>query len=150
MAGTFVAIYCHVVFSTKHRQPFIREDIRPRVHHYIGGIVRAQKSQNVVIGGTEDHVHILMGLNKQVGLSDAVAEIKANSSRWIHETFVDLREFAWQPGYGAYSVHPDGLEKTRRYIEGQESHHREIGFEEEFRQLLDRLGIEYDPKLLWR
>lgn len=150
MAGTFVALYCHVVFSTKDRRPFINDDLRPRLHEYLGGTIRGQKSQSIIVGGTADHVHLLMGLNKQLAISAAMAEIKANSSRWVHETFPDLWEFAWQPGYGAYSLHQDGLEKVRRYIEGQEAHHREVPFEEEFRRFLDRLGMVYDPELLWR
>jgi putative transposase len=90
MAGTFVALFCHVVFSTKDRRPSIREDIRPRLHGYIGGIIRGQRSQSIIVGGTADHVHLLMGLHKELALSPAMAEIKANSSRWIHRTFPEL------------------------------------------------------------
>ena len=93
---------------------------------------------------------MLLGLSKELALSRAVAEIKANSSRWIHETFSDLAEFAWQPGYGAYSVHLDGLERTRTYIAEQEAHHRQMDFRDEFRKFLDRFGMAYDPALLWR
>jgi putative transposase len=150
MAGTFVALYCHVIFSTKDRRPYLRGDIRQRVHEYIGGIVRGQKSQSIIVGGTEDHVHMLMGLHKELALSKAMAEIKANSSRWIHQTFPELGDFAWQPGFGAYSLHPDGIDKVRQYIEGQEAYHHAIGFQEEFRRFLDRMGMKYDPELIWR
>ena len=103
----------------------------------------------LAIGGVEDHVHVLLSLPSKMDIAKAVQLIKGGSSKWIHETFVDYREFGWQEGYGAFSIGISQLEETVKYIEHQAEHHRHRSFQEEFVALLERHGIEYDPRYIW-
>jgi putative transposase len=115
-----------------------------------GGIIKNEKGALIAAGGTPDHVHLLAGSHPDKAVADIVRLIKANSSKWVHENFPPQSAFAWQAGYGAFSVSRSNLDEVRRYIENQDEHHRRVSFEEEFRQFLDRHGIAYDPRYLWR
>ncbi|HOF89418.1 MAG TPA: transposase [Armatimonadota bacterium] len=145
MAGSFAALYYHLVFSTKDRRPQILPDFAPRLHEYLGGIIKAQDGIPVLIGGVVDHVHILAALSKNLSTADALRAIKANSSKWMHETFPH-QPFAWQERYGAFSISVTGLASVKRYIANQEHHHRTVTFQEEF---LHRHQIRYDPRSIW-
>src|SRR5262245_6052911 len=100
MPQSLVSLHLHIVFSTKHREPLITPDLAPRLHGYIGGIARETGSVLVAAGGMPDHVHLLVSLGRQTSVADLVREVKANSSRWVHDTFPDRPWFAWQAGYG--------------------------------------------------
>jgi REP element-mobilizing transposase RayT len=110
MAGTFSNLKFHLVFSTKHREPWLTDDIRPRVFDYMGGIVRGEKGVLLEIGGVSDHVHILFGWRTDEAISTLVRNLKANSSKWIHESFPNLRQFAWQEGYSIFAVSQSQVE----------------------------------------
>ena len=149
MSHTYSCVLVHVVFSTKERRPTIHESIRPRLQEYLGGIARKEFGRSLIIGGTADHVHGLLSIRPAVSVAEAMRKSKSLSSGWVHETFPERRDFAWQEGYGAFSVSPSSAEKVKRYIERQESHHRRMTFKEEFIALLERHNIPYDERYIW-
>jgi REP element-mobilizing transposase RayT len=138
----------HIVFSTKGREPWLEGDILPRVHEYLGGAVRSEGGVALIVGGTADHVHILAKLRQDKAVADVVRDIKANSSGWFHSTSRRCA-FAWQAGYGAFTVSFSQLDRVRAYIDGQAAHHRRVDFRKEYVALLERHGIEYDERFLW-
>ena len=113
MAQSFCNLIYHIVFSTKARRPSLDDDIRSRVHEYMGGAIRNAGGTALIVNGTADHVHILAGLRQDKALSDVVRDLKANTSGWIHKTFPVRSEFAWQAGYGAFTVSASQVEKAR-------------------------------------
>ena len=149
MGHTYSNILIHVIFSTKHRKPSIREDLRPRLYEYLAGIARNEFGRALKIGGTDNHIHSLLSLNTDVGIADAMCRWKALSSGWIHQTFLDASDFAWQSGYGAFSVSQSKAADVVAYIQNQAEHHRTRTFEEEFIEFLKRHKIEYDPRYIW-
>jgi REP element-mobilizing transposase RayT len=136
------------VFSTKDRAPVITADCRGELHGYLGGIVRNLGGVPLSVGGTEDHVHLLVGLKPTHVLSDVLRDVKGGSSEWAHAAGGKKR-FEWQPGYGAYTVSPANVEKVQQYILNQEEHHRRHTFQEEYVEMLRLSGIEYDERFLW-
>ena len=149
MPSSYTCLRYHLVWSTKHRQPLISEDIRDRLFQYIGGIIRDDGGKLLAAGGMPDHVHLLADIGKQQSVVDAVRDIKANSSGWIHKTFPQFQSFAWQTGYGAFTVSYSSVEAVKNYIANQAEHHRKRTFQEEFVEFLQRHGIEYDDRYLW-
>ena len=149
MAHTLTNLLTHVVFSTKNREPFIAPALRKDLWPYLGGIVRNLDGHAVIIGGTADHVHLLVELGPATSLSDAVRTIKASSSKWVHETHAEQSAFAWQTGYGAFSVSRSNRDAVTEYINGQEEHHSRLGFKEEFLLILKKHGIEFDERYIW-
>jgi REP element-mobilizing transposase RayT len=119
------------------------------MHRYLGGISKTLDCPPLIVGGVEDHVHILAGLGRSKSQAEWIKELKRASSAWIKRREPSLREFAWQIGYGAFSVDPTSSERVRRYIERQEEHHRTVTFQEEFRTLLREHGIEWDERYIW-
>ena len=148
MPQTFTCLHYHLVFSTKHREPFITPAIRTRLYAYLGGLIRGEGGHPVAIGGMPDHVHILARLTQTVAVADVLRVVKTNSSVWVHETFPDVR-FGWQTGYGAFTVGRSSLDAVRRYIEDQEAHHTKRSFQDEFREMLRVHGIEWDERYIW-
>jgi len=124
-------------------------EFRQRLWPFLGGIARQNKMKAIEIGGVADHVHILLSLPSTMAISKALQLIKGGSSKWIHETFPDQRQFAWQKEYGAFSVSVSKLDQTIQYIQGQEEHHRRVTFQDEFLVLLKKHRIEYDERYLW-
>ncbi len=149
MPQSYTALYVHAVFSTKNREASITGDLQPRLYEYIGGIVRSHDGRLLAAGGMPDHVHLLLSLGKQQSIADAMRVIKSNSSGWVHETFPDRLKFAWQSGYGAFTVSHSGLDAVTKYIADQEEHHKTQTFQEEFVALLDRHKISYNNRYLW-
>jgi putative transposase len=147
MSRTFTNLLTHFVFGTKDREPLIRTDMRDELHAYLGGLARELKGKAFGINGTNDHVHMLVNLPPNVSVSDAMRFIKANSSAWARDKWKRL--FAWQLGYGAFSVSKSSVPQVLRYIANQESHHRRIAFREEFLDLLQKHEIPYDERYLW-
>jgi REP element-mobilizing transposase RayT len=139
----------HCVFSTKERFPFITPELESRLWPYIGGIARENNMKAIAIGGTADHLHALLSLPAMTSFAKAVQLIKGGSSKWIHDTFSEHRKFAWQEGYGAFSVSSSQADKTIAYIHRQKEHHRKRSFQEEFIELLERHGIEYDRRYIF-
>jgi REP element-mobilizing transposase RayT len=149
MPQSFTCLHYHLIFSTKNRVPAITADLQPRLYEYLGGILRAEQCVLLAAGGMPDHVHLLCSLHKELAIAAALRLLKANSSKWIHETFPQHRAFAWQAGYGAFAVSYSHLDRVKRYIAGQARHHRRITFQEEFVAFLRRHRIEYDERYLW-
>ena len=146
---SYVAAYFHCVFGTKQRQKIIQTDLQERLWPFLGGIAREHHMKALMIGGTEDHAHLLLSLPATLTIAKAMQLIKGGSSKWIHENFPEQRCFAWQEKYGAFSVSVSQLDTIIRYIKNQAEHHRTKSFEEEFIVLLQRHGIPYDERYLW-
>jgi putative transposase len=149
MPQSFASLHVHMIFSTKNRAPTIQPDLQPRLFEYMGGIFRAKKCSLIAAGGMPDHVHLLVSLSREMSVASAVALAKSNSSKWIHETFVDKRDFVWQTGYGAFAVSYSNIDGVKKYLAGQEEHHRTRTFQDEFRAFLKRHRIEYDERYVW-
>ncbi|CAN5412998.1 IS200/IS605 family transposase [soil metagenome] len=149
MAHTFTNLLTHLIFSTKDRVPCIKVDLKPNLFAYLGGIVREIRGKAYAIDGTADHVHILVSLPPSIALSDAVRIIKTNSSGWAHDQGVSHRTFAWQIGYGGFSVSKSNVPDVIKYIQSQEEHHRKVSFKEEFITFLEKHEIEYDTRYIW-
>lgn len=149
MGSSFLCCYLHIVFSTKERKPIIMPEWKNRLWEYFGGIARDNKIKLLEVGGTHDHIHALISIPSTLSIAKALQFIKGGSSRWIHETFPLSRNFAWQDGYGAFSVSPSKIEDVKEYIAGQEEHHRKKPFQEEFWDLLKKHGIEFDERYIW-
>ena len=143
MPHTFCSSLYHCVFSTKERRKTILPKIQPRLWAYMGGIAREHQMKALGIGGMEDHVHILLSLPSSMSIAAAMREIKSASSRWMHETCA-MPSFAWQEGYGAFSIGHSQIEATVRYIARQEEHHRKRDFQAEFVAILKKHRMEYD------
>jgi putative transposase len=148
MPSTHLSLHYHIIFSTKHRLPLIQERWKPDLHAYLGGILRDVGGVPESVGGIGDHVHLLVGLRATHTLADVLREIKAGSSRWVHEK-MRVRQFSWQDGYGAFTVSPSSLDQVRAYIADQERHHERKTFEEEYVEFLRKSGIEFDERFLW-
>jgi putative transposase len=149
MAGKHLSLMIHFVWSTKGCEPFLSPDWRHRMYGYIGGVLRNKKAVLICAGGTSDHVHLYASLPSTITIAETVNFMKSNSSRWVHENHSHLRAFAWQDGYGAFSVSKSAEQKLIEYIENQEMHHRKRDFKEEFLDLLKKHNIEYNEKYLW-
>ena len=148
MPSTHLSLHYHLVFSTKEREPLIADQWRSRLHAYLGGAARTVSGVAEAIGGTHDHVHLLIRLRTTHCLADVLREIKHTSSQWVHET-IGVKGFAWQEGYGAFTVSPSKTTAVSRYIARQEEHHRKRTFQEEYLEFLKESGVEYDERYLW-
>ena len=149
MPQSFTKLYAHLIFSTKHRKPFLDDEIRPRVHAYLATIIRSIDSPYVVVGGVADHVHILFDIGKKHAPVEFVEKVKRESSKFVKTLGPEYANFYWQRGYGMFSVSPTLLPDAEQYVRNQEKHHRKKTFQEEFREFLERYGIEYDERYAW-
>ena len=149
MSHSYVSNLMHCTFSTKGRQPFIDSDLEARLWPYVGGIARENKMKALAIGGTTDHLHALLSLPGMMSFAKAVQLIKGGSSKWVNDTIPRQTKFEWQEGYGAFSVSVSQVAKTVAYINNQKEHHRKKTFQEEFLELLQKHGIEYDQRYVF-
>jgi putative transposase len=149
MPQSFTKLYAHLIFSTKNRQPFLDEEIQPRVHGYLATIVRSIDSPYVVVGGVADHVHILFDMGKMHAPVEFVERVKRESSKFVKTLGPRYSRFYWQRGYGMFSVSPIHLADVEEYVRTQQAHHEKKTFQEEYREFLDRYGIEYDERYVW-
>jgi REP element-mobilizing transposase RayT len=149
MAHTYVSSLVHCVFSTKERRKTIGTDLRERLWAFMGGIARNNNFKTLAIGGTDDHVHLLLSLPATINIAKAVQLIKGSSSKWVHENFPQHKDFAWQEGYGAFSLSISHIDQTIKYISSQQQHHRSKTFEMEFISFLQKHNIEFDETLVW-
>jgi len=150
MPHSYVSNLMHCTFSTKERLRMIDAELEARLFPYIGGIARENHMKALAIGGAPDHIHALLSLPATMSFAKAVQLIKGGSSKWVHDSFAKYRKFAWQDGYGAFSVSPSQLARTIAYIHNQKEHHRKRSFEEEFIQLLEKHGIPYEKRYVFR
>jgi putative transposase len=150
MPQSLAKIILHIVFSTKYRYPYLKDpDIRSQLHAYMSGICNQQQSPALIVGGFHDHIHILCRLNRTSTVADLVKEVKRSSSIWIKEKGEIFEKFAWQGGYGVFSVGQSQVNLVRNYIENQEAHHQRALFQDEYREYLRRYEIEYDERYVW-
>jgi REP element-mobilizing transposase RayT len=145
MASTYLSLHYHLVFSTKNRLPLIDSKWQSRLHEYLGGAVSGLGGFPQGVGGVADHVHLLVGLRSTHCLADFMRELKTSSSAWVHEQ-IGAESFAWQEGYAAFTVGATARQAVRRYISNQEEHHAQRTYRDELLGMLDRAGIEYDPR----
>jgi putative transposase len=148
MANTYSSLFYHIVFSTKNRQAFISKEIEERVWAYIGGIARTHNMTALQVGGIENHAHALVMAKPIHSPSQIAQHLKGESSKWIHTEFPILRLFAWQDGFGAFSVSKSKVTDVVDYIKRQREHHERESFEEEYERLMKLHGVEYDPRYL--
>ena len=146
MSHTFSKLMFHCTFSTKERRSFLTPEIGSRLDRYMAGIARQKGMHLLRAGGVADHRHLLLELKPAKSVSDAMRDIKASSSGWLRKSYPDLHTFSWQEGFGAFSVSVSARDDVIAYIDRQEQHHHRMTFEEELKTLLDKHGIEYDPK----
>jgi len=149
MPQSLANIYVHLIFSTKDRFPFLKDDVRDELHAYMATVLANLKCPAVLINSVEDHVHILFNMSRTVALATAVEEVKKTSSKWIKTKSAMLAKFSWQAGYGGFSVSESNVGKVANYIQGQEEHHRVKSFQEEYREFLEKHKIEYYEKYVW-
>jgi REP element-mobilizing transposase RayT len=149
MPQSLSKVILHIIFSTKDRQPWLDSGVRPRVHAYLATICRDLGGELVHVGGVADHVHIVTTLPRTVAQAQLVEQIKKASSKWIKTLDAPYRGFFWQRGYGAFSVSPSQLGEVLRYVHAQQEHHRTRTFQEEYRDLLRKHGIDFDERYVW-
>jgi putative transposase len=147
MPQSLANILVHLVFSTKHREPWIHDEIRPHLNAYVVGILANHQSPSVATNSVKDHMHILFALYKTYSVSKIVEEVKTDSSRWMKAQ--GTRSFYWQNGYGAFSIGQSQMAAVKKYIACQEQHHRTMSFQEEFRRFLERYQVPYDERYVW-
>jgi REP element-mobilizing transposase RayT len=150
MPHSYLSNLVHYIFSTKERFPFIDQGLESRLWPYMGGIARENGMKALAVGGTTDHVHTLLSLPATLSVAKAIQLIKGGSSKWVHDELPRYRKFAWQDGYGAFSVGASQVKSVITYIDGQREHHRKKTFEEEFLEFLDRYGVAYDRRYVFR
>lgn len=149
MAGTYSQLYIHIVFAVKGRQNLLGKDWRETLFKYIAGIINAKEQKPIIVNGMADHVHIFVGLNPSMRISDLVRDIKNNSSRFINEHHLLRGRFSWQEGYGVFSYGHSQIEKVFQYIKNQEQHHRKRSFKEEYFEPLTKFNVRYDERYLF-
>ncbi len=150
MPHSYVSNLVHYIFSTKERFPFIDQELESRLWPYMGGIARENGMKALAIGGTADHVHTLLSLPATLSVAKVIQLIKGGSSKWIHDQLPQYRKFTWQNGYGAFSVSASQMKSVISYIDGQKEHRRRKTFEEEFLEFLDKYGVDYDRRYVFR
>jgi REP element-mobilizing transposase RayT len=150
MPQSLSAVYIHLVFSTKNRRPLLRDkEGRDALHAYLGGISKQLDCPPILIGGAEDHVHLLARFGRTITQAEWVKELKRVSNIWVKERGRHYADFQWQGGYAAFSVSQSSLEQVKQYIATQEEDHRKIPFQDELRALFRKHGIEWDEKYVW-
>jgi REP element-mobilizing transposase RayT len=150
MSQSLSKLYVHAVFHIKYNSPKIRKQDKKELYAYMGSIVKDNKSIPIIINGVENHVHLLFIQSKNIALAKIIEEIKRHSSRWIKTKGTYYSKFAWQGGYGAFSVSPSIHDQTKKYILNQEKHHRKMNFKDEYLLFLKEYKIDYDERYLWR
>jgi REP element-mobilizing transposase RayT len=150
MPQSLAQIYLHIVYSTKDRCPFLTDPVlRGQLHGYLVGTCQNLDCPPLQIGGVEDHVHVLCRLGRSISVADLVCALKLEASKWIKERSVDLADFHWQAGYGAFSISPAHVDGLKHYIVNQEEHHRQESYSDEFRRLCRLYGLEIDERYVW-
>jgi len=150
MPQSLSAVYLHLVFSTKDRRPFLNDPaLRSEMHAYLAGASKQLDCAPILAGGVADHVHLLARHGRSITQADWVKELKRVSSIWIKTRDTTLHDFAWQSGYGVFSVSASNVDAVRDYVASQEAHHRKSTFQDEFRALLRKHGMEWDERYVW-
>ncbi len=149
MPQSLARVLVHIIFSTKNRARFIKPEIEKELFAYQATVLRECGSPALIINGTEDHVHVLCSLSRTMAICDLLQEVKKRSSKWIKTKGREYREFAWQSGYGVFSIGESGVARAERYVTEQKEHHRKRSFQEEYRAILRQYKVEYDERYVW-
>jgi REP element-mobilizing transposase RayT len=149
MASTFTTILLHIVFSTKNRANLIAADVQPKLHDYLAGIVNNLACRLLAIGGTANHVHMLVSLSKAASVVSLMETVKKESSKWVKTQGPGFGDFYWQQGYGAFSIGQSAVDSLRRYIARQPEHHRTVSFEDELRTMLRKYNMPFDERYMF-
>ena len=149
MANTYTQIYIHIVFAVEHRQNLIPKKHKDELHQYITGIVTNKKQKVIQINSMPDHIHILIGIDPNVAISELVKTIKANSSRFINKKQWTVGRFNWQEGYAAFSYSHSQLDNVADYIKNQETHHAHKSFRDEYLEILKRFNVDFDERYIF-
>ncbi len=149
MPQSLSSLIFHFVFSTQHRRALISREIEPELHKYIAGVLGSKRSRLLAAGGMPDHLHLLASLDRQISVSEALRDIKSNSSRWIRRKFSNRTRFGWQTGYAAFSVSFSQIQQVRYYIGNQKPHHQKRTFKEELVWLLKMHRMDFEERYLW-
>jgi len=149
MAQSLSLVIVHVIFSTKERVLLLDAEVRPKLHAYLAKVARNAGCEAHRVGGVADHVHLAVRLSRTITIAELVETLKTTSSKWLKGQSASLGAFAWQRGYGCFSVGPSDLDSLCEYIDGQEEHHRQRTFQEEFRMFLAKYGVEYNEAYVW-
>jgi putative transposase len=144
---SFTSCLVHCVWSTKNRELLLTPDLRDSLWPYLGGIAKQNQMKTLAIGGASDHVHVLLSLPATLSVAKAMQLLKGNSSKWLPETFPKMRFFAWQEGYGAFSIGLSGVDATVAYIRDQAEHHRTRSFRQEYAAMLKKHGFAYEESM---
>jgi len=147
MSHTSGNILLHFIFSTQGRHPLITPEFRDDLFAYLGGVIRQMNGTALIINGANDHVHMLVRVRPAHAAAEIARVVKTNSSRWVRENH--SRGFAWQTGYGVFSVSESSVPEVTRYIAGQEARHHKRSFQEEYVAFLKKNHVEYDPRYIW-
>jgi len=147
MPQSLANILIHVIWSTKERRPLISDTVRPSMHGYMAGILKNIESPALIINSVTDHAHLLCQLSKNVAACKLVEEVKKSSSKWMKEQ--GIADFAWQNGYGVFSVSQPNVDAVRKYIEDQPEHHRKRDFKDEFREFCQKYNVSLDERYVW-
>jgi REP element-mobilizing transposase RayT len=148
MGNTYTQLFVHSTFSVRKRLKLIFPQFKDELYKYITGIIRNKKHKLYAIGGIEDHIHVFVSMRPDVSVSDMIKDIKMNSTNWINGKKFLKTKFAWQEGFGAFTYAKSQVDIVCKYILNQERHHKKMTFEEEYRKLLEKFGVEYDEKYL--
>src|SRR3989339_768524 len=143
MPDTYTQLYIHIIFSVKERTPLIKDSFRKELFAYIGGIIKNKGQKPISINGTADHIHILVGIKPDKSISELVREIKSNSSKYVNEKKFIPVKFHWQKGFGAFTYSHSQLTSVINYIMRQEEHHKQKGFEEEYKEFMKKFNVKY-------
>ncbi len=146
MPQSHASVLLHLVFSTANRAPLIPAEVKPELHRYLGGTAKDLGCPVICVGGTQDHVHMLVRLGRTVAVSELLQKVKSNSSAWMKP---HSPGFAWQAGYGAFSFGEERLGALIHYVDTQEEHHRKVSFQEEYLNILREHGLEWDERYVW-
>lgn len=149
MPQSLANVLIHLVFSTKDRAPCLTPSIRPALHAYLATVARNAGCECPRVGGVEDHVHLAIRFSRTTTIANLVEELKTSSSKWLKTQSGDLGGFAWQRGYGVFSVGPSDLDALLAYIDRQEEHHRTRTFQDKYRTLLTKYGVAFDARYVW-
>jgi len=150
MSQSLSKILVHIVFSTKHRKTFLKDEaVRGELHAYTIGVLKSLESPSLAINSVEDHIHILCVLSRKIAVMKLIEEIKTSTSKWIKTKGPAYRSFYWQGGYGAFSVSESKRSEVEQYIHRQQEHHKRLTFQEEFRSLCAKHGVDIDERYVW-
>lgn len=151
MSQSIAKVAIHIVFSTKNRKPWLQSSkLRDQLFAYMATILRNNvDSPAILINGVEDHIHALCLLSRKFAIMKVIQEAKTETSKWVKKQSHETSNFTWQGGYGAFSVSESNIPQVKDYIQNQEEHHRHMTFQDEFRELCQRHGIELDERYAW-